>query len=167
MATKARYTDDDRARVFLALTVHQGNVKRTARETGFPVSTVRNWKADWEKNPPSTEVALRVEDLATQFIPDAIRVRDKALLALEKKIDSGEATASQLATSMGILTDKINVVMGLSKKQGPSTDNVDVAFAREAARALVGALTQSREREVVVLATEAEWEQSDKELPEP
>lgn len=168
MATKAKYTDDDRARVFLALSVHQGNVKRTARETQIPVSTIRSWKADWEKNPPSTEVAVRIEEQAGQFVNDAIRIRDKALLAFEQKVESGDITAAQLMTGVGILTDKINIATGLAKKETPAQSTAaEIEFARQAAKELVGALTSSREREIVVDATEAEWRQADKAPPEP
>lgn len=168
MATKAKYTDDDRARVFLALSVHEGNVKRTARETQIPVTTIRNWKNEWEKNPPSTEIAIRIEEQAEQFVVDAVRIRDKALLAFEQKVESGEATAAQLMTGVGILTDKINIATGLAKKSAPEQSTAaEIEFARTAAKELVGALSQSREREIVVDATEAEWRQVDKAPPEP
>jgi transposase-like protein len=165
MATNSRYTDDDRAKVFLALSVHQGNVKRVARETQVPITTVRNWKKAWEKNPPSQEIAVRVEEQAEQFVTDARRIRDKALLAYEEKVDTGQASTRDLLTGVGILTDKINIADGLRKK--PEVESADTALTREIAKELVGALAKSRERETVVYVTEAEWEQADKALPEP
>jgi hypothetical protein len=71
-------------------------------------------------------------------------------------------------TGVGILTDKINIATGLAKKNAPEQSTAaEIEFARQAAKELVGALTASREREIVVDATEAEWRQAVTAPPEP
>ena len=41
MAGRAKYTEEDRAKVFVLLRTNDGNVKRTSREAGVPENTVR------------------------------------------------------------------------------------------------------------------------------
>jgi hypothetical protein len=166
VATKQTYSDDDKGRVFFALTVNQGNVKRTHRDTGVPISTIRGWKKEWEAEGPSTEVALAAGEQAETWLVDADRVRNKALAAYEDKVDAGEVSARDLMTGFGILSDKMNAAKGLKKK--PEAENKP-GLEAEIAKALVEALQQSQERQTVVYAAEAEWEQVDtpSALPEP
>lgn len=42
----------DRSTVYTTLLANEGNVKRTARDTGVNESTVRRWKREFETNPP-------------------------------------------------------------------------------------------------------------------
>lgn len=148
MAERRKYTDQDRARVNLALTVNQGNIKRTARETGIPVSTVRLWKKELEENGPSTEVALLTEEQADQFVQDSERVRGKMLSALEEAVDRGDVKARELITGVGVLTDKINVARGLTRGQGETRPAIEPAAMRELARGLVeGAVAAAKRRE--------------------
>lgn len=113
MAGKQQYSDDAKAQVYTILTTNDGNVKRTARETGVPVSTIRRWRDEWEaeKNLPS------IEDIAAasgDFIADAERVRNQALREMERKLPT--ATPAQLATIVGVLDDKIARARGLTNK---------------------------------------------------
>lgn len=162
---KRKYTDDDRARVYVALTVHQGNIKRTARETNVPVSTVRLWKVDWEKNPPSEELMEKAEQQAEEFVGNATRARDLALAEWESKVRGGEVGAKDLMVGVGVLTDKINLAKGLATSRTESTRReLDAVEIREIAKGLVqGALQAAKEREEII--EDAEWsEQSQGEL---
>lgn len=157
METKRKtYSDDDRGRVFLALTVNEGNVKRTARELNMPPATVRKWKQVWEKNGVPAVVTEIATAQAEQFVNDAGRARDKALAQWEAKVDSGEVAARDLMTGVGVLTDKINIVKGLARS-GETKPAIEPAHMRELARGLFqGAWDAAQEREQVI--QEADYE---------
>lgn len=170
---RATYTDEDRGRVFLALTVNQGNVKRSARDTNVPVSTVRLWKQDWEKQGPSQEIVVAAQAQAEVFAEDAERIRSKALLEYERKVDEGDVSAKDLMVGVGVLSDKINMARGLARKEPQDTQvTVDRAVMRELAAGFVqGALADARERESEiqgVIVEQAEFtEVADEALPLP
>ena len=114
MAGRAKYSDNDRARVANALAINDGNIKRTARETGVPENTVRDWKRSWEKGgvPATVEEARTVE--LSRFVEDASRIRDVALRRLEEVIPHSDKVR-ELATVVGILDDKIARARGIDR----------------------------------------------------
>lgn len=112
MAGRSQHSEDDKARVFVCLRANNGNVKRTARDTGIHPATVRRWKMAWEENEDSVPDVSLVALEATNFVAEAERVRDKALSELERKIPS--ATPSALVAMVGMLTDKVALVRGLA-----------------------------------------------------
>lgn len=155
------YTEHDRAHVFAVLTANEGNVKRTARETGFPVQTVRDWKTTWEKNGGPPEQILEVlPEVAGDFIDDATRIRNKALTLLEAKIDRGEVTAKDLLVAVGVLTDKVRLI------QGQATSRTETVHAlpspEEFGQVLVGYLEQAVEMQELRAADieDAEFEEA-------
>jgi transposase-like protein len=164
VAGKSQYSDSDKARVYTTLLANEGNVKRTARETAVPEATVRRWKNEFEENPPTPEaVAEAVED----FLNDAKRVRNKALLEIERQIDAQMFKGAALVTVVGVLDDKITRVEGVVSKH-----QVDVQHhlpSAEEARELMGSLLQGalaagRERQTELVesglqeqAEDAEW----------
>lgn len=106
-----KYTDADKARVFVALTANDGNVKRTVRDTHVPESTVARWKKEWEKNgPPDLEA---VEAAVDDFYVEAEEVRIEALRVLKQKIHDPKTTVSALVAVVGVLDDKIARVKGI------------------------------------------------------
>jgi transposase-like protein len=157
METKRRtYTDDDKGRVFLALTVNEGNVKRTARELSMPPSTVKKWKVEWERHGVPEAIQEVAAQEAEQFITDASRARGKALMQWEAKVDQGEVAARDLMTGVGVLTDKITALTGLAKS-GETKPAIEPAHMRELARGLFqGAWDAAQEREQVI--QEADYE---------
>jgi len=112
MAGKSQHSEEDKARVFVCLRANQGNVKRTARDTGIHPATVRRWKLAWEENEDTAPDVSLVALEATDFVSDAERVRNKALIQLERKIP--DATPSALVAVVGMLSDKIALVRGLA-----------------------------------------------------
>lgn len=109
------YTDKDRAAVRLALEVNDGNVKRTARDTGVPYMTVSNWKAQWEKQGLPAPVAEILPTITVDFIEEGVQVRDIALVKIKELVP--QATIKDLrslATLVGILDDKIRLAQGLA-----------------------------------------------------
>jgi len=110
------YTDREKAVVYAELQVNEGNVKRTARNTGIDASAVRRWKMEWEANVVPQSIIAEVELVASDFISDAVRFRGKLLQKLEQVLDSGErATIPQLTTGIGILSDKIRAYEAISE----------------------------------------------------
>lgn len=143
------YTDDDRARAYVYLTANEGNIKRTARETGIPISTLRTWRDEWEAaGPPDTADVVVV---AGEFVQDAERVRNKALLELEKKIP--QATPSALVATIGMLTDKLNIAQGLATSRHetihslPSGEDIKAVLGPVLERAIQAA--QMRDEEII------------------
>lgn len=112
MARRSQYTDADRARVHVALQINDGNIKRSARDTGIPVATVRDWKRKWESEGVPEGVAEAQTEAVDTFTENASRVRDKALARLEQVIDNTDRP-KDLATVIGILDDKITRARGL------------------------------------------------------
>ena len=108
--SRKTYSPEEMARAYMVLETNQGNVKRTARDCNLPESTIRRWRDLWqEEGPPDMEI---VEQVATDFVEDAERVRDKALKVLEGKLDS--ATPSALVATIGMLQDKVSIARGLA-----------------------------------------------------
>lgn len=154
--SRATYTDADRAQVYVVLTTNDGNVKRTARDTGVPENTVRRWKREWEENgPPSTEA---VEVAVGEFLTEAVTVRDDALHVIKLKLqllkkDASKAKLAELTTVVGVLDDKITRASGLATSRTehvhalPPGDQL-VAPLLEAFKA-VQQLTAQREGEVI------------------
>jgi transposase-like protein len=113
MERRSKYSDADRARVFAALEANEGNIKRTARETGYPVSTVREWKTKWARNGVESEVIDAIPAIVTDFVTDAERVRNKLLTRLEHLVDTGQIDGRTIVPALGMLTDKIRAYKGL------------------------------------------------------
>src|SRR5438128_2606155 len=95
------YSDQEKAAVFVALGVNNGNITRAARDTGIPQSTVRSWKQEWELNGVPTELQQEAEEQATEIVAVMERVRGKALALLENTLH--EAKPKELATIFGIV----------------------------------------------------------------
>jgi transposase-like protein len=142
---RAAYTDADKARAYVVLTTNAGNIKRTVRHIGVPEGTLRGWIRTWEENgPPDTgEVDTAVGD----FLTDAVRVRDKALVVLERKLD--DASPAQLVTAVGVLTDKIHLAQGLATSRTETVHSLPPADEIRSAlkAAMAGALDAARTRE--------------------
>lgn len=156
MASRRTYTDDDKGRVFAALTINEGNATRTARELGIPKPTVVKWKHEWLQKGPSQEIALAAEQHVEQFIEDATRARDLALKQWEDKVRDGEVAARDLMTGVGVLTDKLNAAKTL--KPAEQKEQISPAHMRELARGLIeGAVSMAKQREDEII--EADYEE--------
>lgn len=153
MANRATYTQEDKARVYVVLSANDGNVKRTARETGMPESTVSRWKREFAKEPPSTEL---VETAVSDFVGEADDLRMQGLKALKGKLDlliqnPKDVNVGQVTTMIGILTDKIDRAAGLATSRVEHEHRLNSSDIREA---LVGfvqdmqSLSKSREEEI-------------------
>ena len=108
MAGRSTYSDEDKAAVLAVLAANGGNIKRTSRETGVAVSTVRNWSRGLAS--PSSE---KVQEAVDKFVDQAEKVRNMALDELERAIMTGEVKDRDLITILGVLDDKITRAKGL------------------------------------------------------
>lgn len=169
MATRRTYTDRDKAVVYAELAVNEGNIKRTARNTGIDVSAVRRWKNEWEMNGVPESVQEEVAPIVSDFMSDAIRIRGKLLLRIEQILDSGDkATLPQISTALGIISDKIRAYENLTQ-----TQKVEHSFQLPPAEELkelfsgmiVGMSLAARERAAEIDAIEEPITTTYRELP--
>lgn len=135
MAGKSSYSAQDKARVHVELLANDGNVKRVARHTGLPESTVRRWKQEFETNPPPAEA---VEAASSEWLEVAKPLQVKILKEIDRQIDAKEMKGAALVTSFGVINDKVARVEGpISKTQ---VDHVHYLPSADEARALLGGL---------------------------
>lgn len=134
------YDDAAKAKAYVVLTANDGNIKRTARETGIPESTLRAWRTDWQNDgPPNLEDPV-VAEAVTGFIDEAKEVRGLALDVIRKKLvllqdNPKDVNVAQVTTLIGILTDKIDRAAGLDP--GSRVDHYHHLPAPEELRALM------------------------------
>lgn len=155
------YSDSDRALIYAELEVNAGNIKRTARNLGIPVSTVRHFHKQWnEKGLPDTvrEVLPAVQEAMVTHME---RVQGKMIVKIEDGVDDGTIKGKDLLTGFGIITDKLRAVKGLDTKKVehtfelPNPEEVRALFGGVVSE-LVGA---ARERAAEI--EDAEWEPAD------
>lgn len=104
---KRQYSDEDKAIALVALKANGGNLSKTARETGFPLSTIRNWR---DGNGVVDEVAEIGNEKAIDFA-NLLRAELMAIFdTLPDKRD--DAKYRELATAAGIFIDKLQLLTG-------------------------------------------------------
>lgn len=158
MASRRTYTDKDRAVVYAELAVNDGNIKRTARNTGYDVSFVRRCKVAWEQEGVPEAVLEEAKPLVSSFMEDAVRIRGKLLANLEAALDRGDkATIPQLTTGIGILSDKIRAYEAITEPTKvehtialPSAQELEGLFAG----ILGGVISAARDRAAAIEAVE-------------
>jgi hypothetical protein len=115
------YDEADKSRCLAVLDANGGNVKKTARDTGFPRSTVR----EWSQGRGVPEAAAAAVPLERGNLADELEARAWELVgALPGKIAS--ASLAQTGTVLGIVIDKCRVLRG-----EPTAITEDVTAARE------------------------------------
>lgn len=161
-----QYTPEQIAQTYVVLVTNEWNVKRTARDTGVPESTVRSWASGWKENPPDIDVDFAVDEAVGDFLAEAEVVRFEAIKAIRNKIP--DAKVGELTTLVGVLTDKIDRAKGLALGRVehvhtlPSPDELRAALQG----AMQGALAAASQREHEIIDAEVvELEQAQKALP--
>jgi transposase-like protein len=155
---KRTYSDEQRAAVLLALEVNQGNIARTARNTGVPEATVRDWRDTWEREGVPPELMAVTEQIATDFVEAAEEIRDLAMADLKRQILAMEVKPAQLIATIGVLEDKIRLGKGLATSRSETVHTVDPAAIRaELESYVLSALEAEAEREQDII--DAEWEE--------
>ena len=153
---KSRFSEAQQADVMLSLQVSQGNVKRTARETAIPESTVRRWKKKWDAEgiPPALlEVSKTV---VGDFTVRAKQLRQSAVDRLAGALDAGEGKPAQLITVIGVLTDKINLAEGFATSRQEHVQQVALPSPEETAKFVEDTYTALEERQATIDGTARE-----------
>lgn len=153
------YTENDQAFIAVTLQVNDGNIRKTARDTGVPVSTVRDFRDKWESEgyPDPVDDALPIA--RATFIEEAKEVRYLMVQRLREKVDRNEATTRDLITGIQVLTDKINVMEGMATSR---TEIAQIALpdtaelARELAEYVNRTVSDAVDR---ANAIDAEWQE--------
>lgn len=159
----AKYSDKEKAAVYIGLQANEGNVARTARETGIPKQTVRDWKQKWENDGPPEFSEEMLQETATAFVERAEQVRDKLLVKFEEAVDAGLLKPEKMPVAIGILDDKVRLHKGLVTSRSESTVALPSAEeVRELFSGLItGAISAATERQHETIELD---EQSFKEL---
>ncbi len=104
-----KYSDEQRAAALARLDANGDNIKRTARETGIPEATIRNWARGTRAVPGGANLeAQKRADLGDELEEEARAVR----AVLREKLAS--ATFLQAVTGLGILVDKMCALRAVS-----------------------------------------------------
>lgn len=151
MAGRTTYTEADKARIYVVLTANDGNVKRTARELGFPESTVRNFKREFETNPPSPQ-AVEARDIAAgDYTGDLEQIRQELATALRKQIP--EMKGKDLAVALGIVDDKLTRARGLATERTETVHRLPSAEELALAGQMLaqGAIEAARQRQQEIM----------------
>lgn len=163
--TRRAYTDEDKAKALVVLTANGGNKAMTAREIDIPLPTLRTWIREWEKEdvgPPASVTAL-MPVVQAEFLEKAERVQLQLIDKIEELIpEAGIKNLTPLATTLGILTDKIDKIRGVNVHR-PEELRVVLPTAEEAAgfvsSFLEAALKQQQQREEDITDVEVIEEQ--------
>lgn len=131
MAGRSTYRDEDKAAVLAVLAANGGNIKRTARETGIPITTVRRWSSPGSTPPP----AEKVQEAVDEFVKRAEAIREMALVKLESAVAAGEVSARDLITVIGVLDDKLTRAKGLPTQR---TEHQHALPSREELQDVIG-----------------------------
>lgn len=158
MAGRTQYSPAKLSALAAALKLNGGNVERTAKDTGIPASTVREYKKRWQDGIPD-EIAQAADDVADDIIEEMSRVRMKALRELEDKLP--KARPGELNAIIGTLDDKITRARGLPTQR---TETVGLQISPTEIRELMttwarATLNAAHEREVDIIEVEAIVEQ--------
>lgn len=100
-----RYTLEDQGRALAALEANNGNITRTARDTGISASTIRGWRDN-----PTPEITASRDQKAKTLAEELEALAFTLAHALPARID--EANLSQVTTSLGIVIDKLQLLQG-------------------------------------------------------
>lgn len=111
------YSDEEKARILLILRTNDGNISKTARETLVPRETIKAWKKVWDTDGVPFHIEELTGTIVMDYVSDAERVRDLALVELEKRVKEGAVNVKDLYMMFGILEDKITRAKGLATKR--------------------------------------------------
>jgi transposase-like protein len=101
---KRRYSDEEKAEALATLEANDGNIHKTAQDTGIPWGTLKRWVEAQDqfthlREQKKSDLAQRLEEIARELAD-----------AMPDKIQA--ATLQQVATSMAIAIDKMQLLRG-------------------------------------------------------
>lgn len=120
--SRTGWSDEDKAAAYVVWITNDKNNKRTSRDTGIALSTLRYWVKEWEESGPPDAVLDRMPAQVYEFVHHASNVREQAMKKLEELIPQAEVKQlSAVATVVGIMDDKIRLATGLATKRVENT----------------------------------------------
>lgn len=105
MATKRRYTDEERAAALAALAANGGNIEKTCRELDIPRMTLSSW-AKGQVHPEAHEYSL------TKKGPLADHLEEVAWKLAGDLNKCKEGNPQQVAIALGVVVDKMQLLRG-------------------------------------------------------
>jgi len=108
------YSDEEKAKVRFVLASNDGNLAKTARDTGISRDTIKSWNKIWLEEGTPEKYAKLEENYLNNYVADAERVRNLALKELELMIRKDDVKFRDLIVAFGILEDKITRAKGLA-----------------------------------------------------
>jgi transposase-like protein len=133
VAQRRRYSDRDRTEALVALDANSGNVKRTALQLGIPHKTLDEWAKGRVHADVASDRIEKKEELADRL--EALAHQIVGLLPGKLAM----ASVQQLATTLGIAVDKMQVLRGK-----PSTINQETIADPEKRKARIDELLAKR-----------------------
>lgn len=150
MAGRASYDDATKAETYVVLAANEGNVKRTSRDTGVPVSTIRRWRDEWARQESLPDIS-QLEVAIGDFADKAESIRWKALVELERQLST--AKPGDLIKIVGILDDKITRARGLADR---TVEHRHVLPSAEELHALVSGFAEATRQAALERVVEIE-----------
>lgn len=117
---KRVYNDGDKAAVWTALQVNKGNIAATHRDTGVPEQTIRDWKKQWEVEPPEFDEAVISAEIEG-FLQKAESVRDTLLEKYAAALAANKVSPDKMPVHIGIFIDKVQLLRGLATSRTENT----------------------------------------------
>lgn len=122
MALRRNYSEDDRAVALAAYAANESNLDRTAKFTGIPRNTIRNWVNGGAINADTIQLSTVKKGLL------ADRLETVAHLLVDCIPDKiAEASLQMVATSLGIAVDKMQLL-----RNKPTTITDDLSSLSDA-----------------------------------
>lgn len=107
---------------YSTLQINDGNVYRTARDTGIPRPTLQSWVKEWKEVGVPEEIRELASQDAHEFVEHAESVRNQALAKLETLIPHAQPKdMKSLVIAIGTLDDKIRLAKGLATQRREHT----------------------------------------------
>lgn len=156
MSRRRVYTEKDQAFIAVTLQANGGNIRKSARETGVPISTIRDFRDKWEAEGYPEPLEGELPIVRRTFIEDAKEVRQMMIERLREKVERGDITARDLIAGIKELTDKINVLEGMATSRTevvqtlPDTKQLAIELAAFVNRTVDDAVDRAN-------AIEGEW----------
>lgn len=117
--TRRQYSDVEKAQALAVLTANDNDVSRTARDLSIPRTTLIRW-VESHNQPIDALASEKKKNLADEL--EAIAL--KLVAVMPDKIQA--ATLQQIATSLGITVDKMQLLRGKATERIDTTASIEV-----------------------------------------
>lgn len=137
---KRSYSDVDKGAALAALDANGGNLAKTARQLKIPASTLTEWR-DGRTNPDVTNIREVKKGAIAERLDDATQL---LLDVLPQKLK--DASLQQVATAIGILQDKAQLLKGEPTERAEMIEPLDDTARMSRIAAIFDAARDRRNR---------------------